>query len=457
MQQPPWLAHAWPETGTREVAGPRSNPRIARLFADAGFPSVSSDETAWCAAFVGACLARGGAAASGSLLARSYLDWGEPIDAFRLGAVAVFPRGGDPATGHVGFAVGESDTAIYLLGGNQGDQVSVEAFPKARLLGLRWPGRRPEAEITEPPAGPDDTHSAGSEPSFDASFDAALAHVLEMEGGWTEDPHDPGGPTNQGITLGVYAAVRGVTLDATNTAAMKEELRRIPEGTVREIYHRRYWRLSAADTLPDAIAFMHFDAAVNHGVGAAARFLQEAAGVDVDGEIGPQTRAAVAEAPVATLLERYAEIRRARYRRLPHFWRFGRGWLRRADLTLSRALERAGAGAAGPGNSTTSNPTKGPHPMPNEQPMQSQLPAQPKWWGQSMTIWGAVVTAMATVIPVLGPLIGVEIPAEVIRHAGSQAGQVLQAVAGLVGTALTIWGRIRATQPLIRRDVSLRI
>ena len=44
-------------------------------------------------------------------------------------------------------------------------------------------------------------------------FTAALEHVLEMEGGFTDDPHDPGGPTNRGITLKVFAAWKGVRLD----------------------------------------------------------------------------------------------------------------------------------------------------------------------------------------------------------------------------------------------------
>lgn len=80
----------------------------------------------------------------------------------------------------------------------------------------------------------------------------------------------------------------------------------------------------------------------------------------------------------------------------------------------------------------------------------------PKWWGQSMTIWGAIVTALATVVPAVGPVVGLDITGEVIRHAGGQAAQAVQAVAGLVGTMLTIWGRVRASQPLQQRDVTFK-
>ena len=82
---------------------------------------------------------------------------------------------------------------------------------------------------------------------------------------------------------------------------------------------------------------MHFDCAVNQGVSRATRFLQQAVGTEVDGEVGPLTRAAAASMPVANALESYAHARRRHYKSLHHFWRFGRGWLRRVTRTLERA------------------------------------------------------------------------------------------------------------------------
>ncbi len=419
--------------GTREVSGTGSNARIAGFFKDAGHPKIASDDVAWCAAFVGACLARSGKRGTGSLLARSYLAWGEPLDAFRLGAIAVLSRGSDPNAGHVGFLVGETQAAVRLLGGNQSNAVTIEEFPKSRLLALRWPNA--VLDMVEAQAMPE-TVSA-------ADFDTSLVHVLEMEGGWTEDPHDPGGPTNQGITLGVFAAWKGLTLDATNTAALKEELRRISPETVRAIYRKRYWEPSAAGAFSAGVALMQFDAAVNHGVGSAIRMLQEAGGATIDGEIGPETHAAVARAGAGEIVTRYADIRKAKYRALPHFWRFGRGWLRRADVTLARAL-------AAEQQEPIVKQQKGP------EDMQTDLSTTPKWWGQSMTIWGAIITALATVAPAVGPVVGVDITGEVIQQAGGQAAQAFQAVAGLVGTVLTIWGRIRAVQPLQQRDLTFK-
>src|SRR5512134_2588709 len=144
---------------------------------------------------------------------------------------------------------------------------------------------------------------------------------------------------------------------------------------------------------------MHFDAAVNHGVGAALRILQEAVGTEIDGEIRPRTRAAIAAKPLDEVIQLYAEIRPARYRALPHFWRFGRGWLNRTAKTEERALALLEDALS------SSTRKKGPSPMQNGT---TTLPGG-KWWGQSLTIWGAVITALSTLAPALGPVIGVDI------------------------------------------------
>ena len=86
-----------------------------------------------------------------------------------------------------------------------------------------------------------------------------------------------------------------------------------------------------------------------------------------------------------------------------------------------------------------------------------ELPADGKWWVQSRTIWGALITAAAAVIPVLGPLVGIELSGEVVRQAGEQTVSAVQALAGLFGTLLTIYGRISAVQRLTRRNVNVRL
>lgn len=435
MPQPSWLAHAWADLGQREGAGERDNPRIMQYYRDVGFADVHHDEVAWCAAFVGACLERAGIPSTRLLLARSYLQHGAALSGGRPGAIAVLSRGNDPALGHVGFWLGETTTQVILLGGNQADAVSVAAFDKSRLLALRWPGMTQAIAVAAP--------------SQSDLFERALAHVLEMEGGWTEDPYDPGGPTNKGITLATFAAWRGVVLDSSTSAGLKAELRAIDVAAVRAIYHARYWSPSHAAGLPPALALIHFDASVNHGVGSAARMLQEAVGVEVDGEIGPLTLAAAVRGDASQTIAAYAEIRRRRYRTLPHLWRFGRGWLNRVAATEKLALRLRAEGMQ-----STSQTMKGNTTMSD---VTSQVPAPSKWWAQSMTMWGVIVTTLSTVLPIVGPFIGLPVSAEMVRQIGAEATSVIQALGGLIGTLLTIYGRVRADLPLSLREMRMKL
>lgn len=433
MDDPRWMAEAWRMLGKKEMRGEADNEEIVGLFRDVGRADVTSDDVPWCAAYVGACLKRAGHEGTGSLRARSYLEWGEVLSEPRIGAITVLSRGNNPDAGHVGFWIGETAEGPVLLGGNQSDQVSVAPFAKSRLLGYRWP-----REVSSLPSVT--SRGAG------LTFDKALVQVLAMEGGFTADPDDPGGPTNKGITLEVFSRHTGRKLDPATRATRVRELRAISDDLVREIYLQRYWRPSRASEMPAAIGFMHFDASVNHGLTGAARLLQGALtrqqpSLDVDGEIGPLTLGAAARADERRLLADFANERRARYRALPHFWKFGRGWLNRVDQTEARARMLMTEAEFTP---VTSKPSTKGTTMTNT--TGTGMPG--KWWGQSMTIWGALLTALSTVVPVIGPAIGLDLTPDLVREAGEQLVSVVQAIGGLVGTLMTIYGRARANQTL---------
>ncbi len=285
-----------------------------------------------------------------------------------------------------------------------------------------------------------------------ALFARALEHVLAMEGGYSEDAYDPGGPTNLGITLGEFARHRGQPLDATTFDALRSALRRITRAEAAGIYRANYWEAAVCPSLPAPLAAFHFDAAVNQGVAGAARMLQRALGVEIDGVLGPDTLAAARAAAVSDALARYAEARRAHYRSLSTFWRFGRGWLSRVDTTL--ALARSVAA-----DPQFNQPPAKETPMTDATDTTTTTDAQPqgKWWGQSMTIWGVIITSISTVLPVVGPLFGLNITAELIQQLGDGIAQVTQAAGGLIGTALTIWGRIRTSDPIARRQFTLTL
>ena len=140
MKQVYDAAHSY--LGLKEYPGAKHNPQVIADFAKVGHDWVKDDETPWCAAFVGARLAECGIAGTGKLNARSYEEWGDGVvftDA-QKGDVCVFWRKGrDSPYGHVAFFDHYDDktNTVHVLGGNQGNAVSVAKYPFDRLIALR--------------------------------------------------------------------------------------------------------------------------------------------------------------------------------------------------------------------------------------------------------------------------------------------------------------------------------
>jgi uncharacterized protein (TIGR02594 family) len=128
--------------GTTEGAGPADNPVIMEMYPSVGHDWVEHDSVAWCAAFVGHCLERAGIKSTRKLTARSYLDWGVPIEVAdaQQGDIGVIPRGSSRWQGHVFFIDRIEGAWVWGLGGNQDDAVNVKRFPVSKLLGVRRAG-----------------------------------------------------------------------------------------------------------------------------------------------------------------------------------------------------------------------------------------------------------------------------------------------------------------------------
>ncbi len=154
-------------------------------------------------------------------------------------------------------------------------------------------------------------------------FAQALQHILKLEGGYVDDPRDPGGATNYGITQRTYDAWRA------SQGLLPRDVRQIEEREVAEIYFERYWKACRCEELPPPLDVLVFDAAVNQGPATAVRMLQQVLGVKADGVVGPQTLRAVQAADLDEIVPLYLAERALRYIRLAHFDRFGRGWLKR--------------------------------------------------------------------------------------------------------------------------------
>lgn len=161
MGEPAWMTLAKAEIGTLEVKGSKHNPKIVGYFKDACHGEIKDDETAWCAAFVGAMLRRVGVEPNNKLGARTYETWGERLDAPVYGCVGVKKRaGGQGWQGHVGFVVAANPTTVWMLGGNQSDSVSIAPFSRWQFTAFRWPEGVPQSDVKLPTTAPG---KAGSE------------------------------------------------------------------------------------------------------------------------------------------------------------------------------------------------------------------------------------------------------------------------------------------------------
>ena len=126
------------EYGTQEIAGDQHNPEVLKYFIGIGHEWVTTDETAWCSAFANWCCKGAGLEYSGKLNARSWLDVGENVQEPQpLDIVVLWRDKKDSWKGHVGFFIRETSKYIYVLGGNQRNQVCIMRYSKNKLLAYK--------------------------------------------------------------------------------------------------------------------------------------------------------------------------------------------------------------------------------------------------------------------------------------------------------------------------------
>ena len=153
-------------------------------------------------------------------------------------------------------------------------------------------------------------------------FDEIIEVVLHHEGGYVNDPDDPGGETNFGIAKRSHPDV---------------DIANLTKDGAKEIYKEHYWDKNKVESLPEDLRHIYFDMCVNQGRGTAVRILQRAcnakgANLAIDGGMGPGTKGAI---------ETYRpSVNRVRCYRLKHYYdlvnkkpeqeRFLYGWYKRA-------------------------------------------------------------------------------------------------------------------------------
>ena len=149
-------------------------------------------------------------------------------------------------------------------------------------------------------------------------FDTAFARLMGNEGGYVNDPSDPGGETNWGISKRSYPDL---------------DIKHLTRDDAKAIYKRDFWDVLGDDTHP-AIKFQVFDFAVNSGVQTAIRKLQAAIGVADDGHWGPISAAKLKSMDLNDVLMRFVAERLDFWRRLSTWPKFGAGWAGRAATDL---------------------------------------------------------------------------------------------------------------------------
>lgn len=158
------------------------------------------------------------------------------------------------------------------------------------------------------------------------NFARCFAFTLGAEGGYSNNPGDPGNWTGGQVGAG---ELRGTKYGVSASAYPKLDIANLTETQAEEIYRRDYWAVLHGDALPMAVALVAFDAAVNAGPRRAVTWLQLASGQKADGVLGPATLAALNQAEPVTLA-REALVRRLEFSTHLATWpSFGLGWSRR--------------------------------------------------------------------------------------------------------------------------------
>ena len=161
--------------------------------------------------------------------------------------------------------------------------------------------------------------------------DDILGHVLEHEGGFVNDPKDLGGATNMGITAATLGNWRKLGRPCT-----ADEVRAMPRAEAIAIYKKQYITDPHFDAIADGnLRMIVVDTSVLFGPGRATKFLQTALGVSPDGDLGNDTKKALASADPKQVGRKVIDQRIARHRQRvaekPSQQRFLKGWLNRCE------------------------------------------------------------------------------------------------------------------------------
>lgn len=156
------------------------------------------------------------------------------------------------------------------------------------------------------------------------NWEKCFALVLKNEGGYVDNPADPGGATNLGCTKAVWEQYVGHSVT-------KDDIKALTPNDVMPLYKAKYWDTIKGDDLPEGVDYAVFDFAINSGPSRAAKTLQSVLSTNPDGQIGPATLRALETSNPREVATAVCEARLAFLQSLPTYGTFGKGWSRRVS------------------------------------------------------------------------------------------------------------------------------
>ncbi len=326
----------------------KTHRELDKFFAAVGYPGYKTSRVPWCAAAVGwSCIQAGygdiieAIPKANRLMARSwdvYEDDLARLGVRRIGGQEAITNGlAQPVdivtytrsntsrnrkqlvSGHIDFftSYDARKKRVYGLGGNESNKVRNGSSALNRVLSVY---RLPES---------------GSAPIATQPTEDKLVPLLpllrEHEGGFVNNPRDPGGPTNMGITIATFRSFIKRDGTVADLKAMTFEQAAV-------VYRAHYWDKVRGDDLPHGVDYAVFDFAVNSGPSRASKFLQKIVGVEQDGEIGPITLGATKSKDPATVSAALCDNRLAWMRTLRTWSTFKNGWTRRVKEVRAHSL-----------------------------------------------------------------------------------------------------------------------
>jgi lysozyme family protein len=214
--------------------------------------------------------------------------------------------------------------------------VHISVLPNKAFYDDRSPWRLHRVVAGEAAVRSEQPHFAGqSEIAMRSSYDQCLERVLAHEGGYTNDPRDPGGPTNFGITIYDYRKYM-------KPGATAADVKRMSLAEAKSIYRSKYWDALSCDDLPAGVDYTVFDYGVNSGIGRAGKVLRRVLGVpDANWRVGADVIAAVKRAESSKLIVAINDERLQFLKSLRTWRAFGVGWERRVAEVKAFSLELA--------------------------------------------------------------------------------------------------------------------